>query len=297
MFTAHLVIRPARVASIVLAVLLGGLAGCSNGGSSEAAATRPTDEINSFALALGVDPLDAAALDRLGRYDLVVIDGASSAEKVAALHRRGARVLGYLSVGTVEPYRPWYGQARREGWLLDRWPDWDEWYVDVRAAEFRDVMVAEGKRQVSKAGFDGLFLDNTDMVAEHQPQAKAMVTLVAALDKMLGPDHLLFAQNGDTTVGAIADHLDGWNREDVSFTYDFDRESYQPVSAADARSARKTLRQLAANGLIVTTTDYTKAGDRSAAAKAVQAACSAGALPFVSNIDLSRIPNQPARCR
>ena len=282
---------------MALAVLLGGLAACSSGGSSEAAATRPTDEITSFALALGVDPLDTAALDRLGRYDLVVIDGSSSAGKVAALHRRGARVLGYLSVGTVEPYRPWYQKARQEGWLLDRWPDWDEWYVDVRAAGFRDLMVSEGRRQVSEAGFDGLFLDNTDMVAEHKAQARAMVTLVADLDKMLRPDHLLFAQNGDTTVSMIADHLDGWNREDVSFTYDFDRASYQPVSEADSRSARKTLSRLAERGLIVTATDYTKAGDQPAATQAIRAACSAGALPFVSNIDLSRIPNQPARCR
>jgi polysaccharide biosynthesis protein PelA len=49
-------------------------------------------------------------------------------------------------------------------------------------------------------------------------------------------------------------------------------------------------------GLFVTATDYTRDGDSSTTALAVSNACSAGALPWVSNIGLTRFPPQPYRC-
>jgi len=250
--------------------------------------------VATFALALGVDPLDRAALDRLGRYDLVVVDGATSAARVASLQRRGALVLGYLSVGTVEPYRPWYAEAKRQGWLLERYDDWDEWYADTSAPGLRSLLVGQA-RTVLAAGFDGLFLDNTDMVAEHPHQRAGMATLVASLDRLVGR-RLLFAQNGDSTVGTIAAHLDGWNREDVSSTYDFDHDRYAPVANADSADAVATLHRLRARGLLVTATDYTASARSTAVTRARSRACRAGALPFASDIDLRRITAEPERC-
>lgn len=294
---------------LVLVALLAAAPGCGSGdaptstektvptagpASTDGTTFDPSD-IGSFALALGVEPLDAAAVERLGAYDLVVVDGGSTGrEQVTALHDAGSQVLAYLSVGTVEPYRPWFARAQDEGWLLERWPDWDEWYVDTSIPEFRDLMVEEAARELA-AGFDGLFLDNTDMVSEHPDQRAGMTELVAALDELVG-DRLLFAQNGDTTVGAIAAHLDGWNREDVSSTYDFETEAYGPVSDDDHRSAVATLAELRDRGLLVTATDYTAADDDPMTAGAVDAACQAGVLPFVSDIGLTRIPDTPARC-
>ena len=43
----------------------------------------------------------------------------------------------------------------------------------------------------------------------------------------------------------------------------------------------------------MTATDYTAAGDESAAQEAVGNACAAGALPFVSDIELTRLPAAP----
>ena len=52
--------------------------------------------------------------DRLGPFDLVVVDGelAPTAE-VAELHERGATVLAYLSVGTIEKWRGWFDRVKR----------------------------------------------------------------------------------------------------------------------------------------------------------------------------------------
>jgi hypothetical protein len=67
--------------------------------------------VETFALAIGDDVLDAPPPQlarRLAGYDLVILDGqeATTAD-VRALRRRGARVLAYLSVGTIERPRLW----------------------------------------------------------------------------------------------------------------------------------------------------------------------------------------------
>ena len=80
--------------------------------------------------------------------------------------------------------------------------------------------------------------------------------------------------------------LDGWNREDVTSTWDFDRD----VSTVAAR--RHSRRH--GDGKLVTTTDYTRARGGKAVRRSVRASCRAGAIPFVSDIELTRVPRQAA---
>ncbi|QXC63125.1 endo alpha-1,4 polygalactosaminidase [Aquihabitans sp. G128] len=284
---------------LALALLLGGCAsdGGHDGGARPASALEAPQlaDVRSFAFGLGVDPDDPAVLRRLGRYDLVVVDGETSAARVRKLQADGAVVLGYLSVGTIEPYRSWYREAKAGGWLLDEYEDWGEWYADTSAPGLRRLLVEQASATLDR-GFDGLFLDNTDMVAAHPQQAAGMRALVADLDRLVG-DGLLFAQNGDETVATIAAHLDGWNREDVSSTYDFDTGRYAAVGRSDHAAALATLRRLHRRGLFVTATDYVDPDGSAAAVRSAEAsACRAGALPFASDIDLGTLPASPPTC-
>ncbi len=281
---------------LVLAGAAGGCSGSSNGSAgSDGSASAVDAEPESFALALGVDADDPDAREPLGAYDLVVVDGAeTSAASVRALQDEGASVLAYLSVGTVEPGRSWFDAARDGGWLLDHWDDWDEWYAAVDQRGMRELLLDEARTELAK-GFDGLFLDNTDMVAEHPQQRAGMVRLVADLDDLVA-GRVLFAQNGDPVAAGIVDHLDGWNREDVSSTYDFDAEAYAAVSDQDHRAALASLADLRRRGLTVTATDYTDGTDPAEDDRWAEAACAAGGLPFVADIDLSRIAEPPRTC-
>lgn len=276
--------------TLLVAVMAGSLAACGGYRQPRLAPVR------TFALALGVDPLDAAARRTLGAYDLVVVDGGSTtAAQVADLRGRGALVLGYLSVGTLEPYRPWFAAARDGGWLLERWDDWDEHYAEVSEPGLRRLLLAEAAKELAK-GFDGLFLDNVDMVESHPGQLAGMRTLVADLDRLVGPGRLLFAQNGDDTIDTFLAHLDGWNREDVTSTYDFDLGAYRATTGTERNQALTTVRRLRAAGVLVSTTDYTASATGPLVATAVANSCKAGALPFVSDIDLRRVPATPPRC-
>jgi endo-alpha-1,4-polygalactosaminidase (GH114 family) len=254
------------------------------------------ERARTFAFALGDGALRGDYLRRFGPYDLVVVDGAETRSvQVRALRARGKVVLGYLSVGTVERGRSWFRSARR--YRLDLWGDWGEWYADTSRAGFRRLVARRVAPRILRKGFDGLFLDNVDMIAAHRRQRRGMRRLVAALGRLAHRrGGFLFAQNGEDVIGPMLRHLDGWNREDVSRTYSFRRRRYVPVSPADHRVALRALRRIRGRGVVVTATDYVRRGDAGAARAATAAACGAGALSYVSDIGLSRVPQPPARC-
>jgi uncharacterized protein (TIGR01370 family) len=213
---------------------------------------------------------------------------------VRKLRRHGAIVLGYLSVGTIESYRWWYAAA--SPYRLELWGDWGEWYADVSRPGFRQLLAARVAPRMLAKGLHGLFLDNTDMVETHAAQRAGMRALVARLARLVhGRGKLLFTQNGDSSIGPTLRHYDGWNREDVSWTYDFDREQYVRVGSAERAAALAAIRRIRGRGLLVTTTDYLPRGRRDAASQAIRTSCRAGALPYVSDIELSRVP-RPLRC-
>jgi uncharacterized protein (TIGR01370 family) len=266
--------------------------------ASASAPAAPLDprlrSVETWALPLG-EGAKAKVLRRPGAFDLVVLDGEeATAAQVRRLHRHGALVLAYLSVGTIERYRWWYGAAAR--YRLELWGDWGEWYARVAARGFRDLIAGRVAPRMLAKGFDGLFLDNTDMVETHAGQRRGMRTLAGRLARLVhGRGKLLFTQNGDSSIGPTLRHYDGWNREDVSWTYDFDREQYVRVGSAGRAAALAAVRRIRARGLLVTTTDYLPLGRRHAASQAIRASCRAGALPYVSDIELSRVP-RPRRC-
>jgi hypothetical protein len=297
-------VRRAGAALALAALAAAGAAAWPSGGPPEpAAAAAPPPlkaprlaAVRSFAFAIGDGTLGRGAAGRLGRYGLAVVDGeAAPAGLVAALRARGTLVLGYLSVGTIERGRPW----TRAAWpyRLEYWPDWGEHYADAARAGFRRLITGRVAPALLTKGFDGLFLDNVDMVAAHPRQLDGMLALVKALGAAVhARGGLLFAQNGEDVLAPFAPVLDGWNREDVTSTYDFDRRRYVRQTPADVRAAQSALARWRRAGLLVTATDYVAGGDGSGAARAASRACAAGALPFVSDIGLRRLPAAPLTC-
>lgn len=272
------------------------------GAAGEPAAGPP----QSFAFAIGSGNLAGGpeqVASRLGGFGLVVVDGEeASAAEVEALRARGTLVLGYLSVGTIERWRSWFAQVKR--YRLGKWADWkDEWYADVSRAGLRREIEESIAPAILGKGFDGLFLDNVDMIEtpNHRGQRSGMQALVNGLAGLTHDEgRLLFAQNGAWGLQklGLADAIDGWNREDVTWTYDFDRHRYVHNPPREVKAALAELRDFAARGLIVSATDYTRAGDEAARRESVANACSAGALPYVGDINLtaSRLPDPPLRC-
>lgn len=298
-----------------LGALAAGLAAAIGVAAAMIAMAAPADDaakLSAFAFAIGNRTLNGSATElteRYDRFDLVVVDGQASAWKVGAIQESGATVLGYLSVGAIERYRPWYDRLRR--YRLSAWRDWeDEWFADASKAGYRRQVAEIAERRVLAKGFDGVFLDNVDMAEaiRHRDQREGMGALVAALDEVAG-DRLLFAQNGARGVlkgypaqgvAPLLKHLDGWNREDVTWTYDFDRRRYKPTSDAERRTALGELGEIAATGATTTATDYVDLGDGLNAAEcaAVDNAQGVGASAYLGNVGLNvrAVDANPPEC-
>lgn len=254
-------------------------------------------EVHDFAFGLGLDANDPAVLGAVERYDLVVVDGElTKPTSVARLRGAGAVVLGYLSVGTIEPFRSWYPKLKRFA-LADRFKQFGEIYADVDAPGFRRAISRRIAPRLLRKGFDGLFLDNTDMVETHKDERPGMRRLVHSLSGLVhGGGGLLFAQNGEASIGRLLRFYDGWNREDVTWTYSFKRRRYVHQPAGEIAAAQTSLRRIGERGLLVTATDYTEPGDDTALQESLGNACAAGAIPFVSDIGLTRLPPAPLTC-
>jgi polysaccharide biosynthesis protein PelA len=257
------------------------------------------ESVRNWTFALGVAVADIPVPQLARRFeghDLVVVDGTDiPAAAVRALQDQGSLVLAYVNVGAIEANRPWTADAA--AFRLDHWEQWDEWYADVNQPGFRSLLTATVVPPVLAKGVDGLFLDNVDMVDTHPAQRAAMVGLVAELSATVhAQGGLVLAQNGeDATVEALVPHLDGWNREDVSFTYDSETGDYVPVAEQDQRAALATIRRLNALGIFVTSVDYLDDTNSPQAHTARATACAAGALAIVADIGLTRT-DPPTTC-
>jgi len=291
--------RVSVIGALALAAVASTLAGAP-------ASAGPQPGPASFAFAIGDDQLAGGPQqvhDRLGAFDLVVVDGElARADEVAALRRAGSTVLAYLSVGTIERWRSWYAELKP--FRLGAWRDWeDEWFADVSRRKLRRLLARRIAPGILAKGFDGLFLDNVDMIETrgHRRQRAGMRKLVLTLSGLVHDGGgLLFTQNGRWGLRRLGllDAIDGWNREDVTWTYDFERRRYVRNRPGARRAALRELGAMAARGLTTTATDYTRAGDSEAERESVANACAAGALPYVSDIGLSarRLPDPPLSC-
>jgi len=252
--------------------------------------------IKTFAFAIGSSDLSGNLTQRYAGYSLLIIDGQEATRaQVAELHASGHLVLAYLDVGTIEPYRPWYRELKP--YRLSYWRRWGEFYAAVNRPGYRLTIVDRIAPRILSKGFDGLFLDNTDMVESHPKERRGMIRLVAALARLVHRRHgLLFTQNGASVLKPILPYLDGWNMEEVSTFYNANRHRYGLLPRKTVQENQQTLRHVRQAGLLVLATGYTASASGEAARVAIANACAAGAIPFVSNIELTRIPTPPPSC-
>lgn len=87
----------------------------------------------------------------------------TSKETVEALHRRGKKVIAYLSVGSWEKYRPDEESFPKEI-LGKKYPGWeDERLLNIKRIDLLAPIMIARLNMIKEKGFDGIEPDNIDV--------------------------------------------------------------------------------------------------------------------------------------
>ena len=142
-----------------------------------------------------------------------------TATQVKAIKAKGYKVLGYLSVGTVEKERTWWKKYKK--YSLKKLEDWpDENYADLTKKVWADFLVARAKT-LKKKGFDGWWCDNID-VCEYYPTEKMYTSCVSILKRIKAIGGYVMINGGSRFLkkcesGSIdpKGFIDGYTQEEV----------------------------------------------------------------------------------
>jgi uncharacterized protein (TIGR01370 family) len=228
-------------------------------------------------------------VDDLARYDLSIVQPDTlTSEELARLKAQGKLVVAYLSVGEVEPRRPWYNDGRVDlHWILGKDQNWGSYYIDAGQPGWQQLMSDLTGEFVAK-GYDGVFLDTLDTVDVYPATAPGMVQLVRRL-RADHPAALLVQNRGFSVVDQTAAEIDAIMFEDVSTTYDFATQEYSPAdNTATVEELQALHRQ---TGLPILALDYAPPDNPGLAARAVKLARDYGFIPAVSVINLVDLPD------
>jgi len=228
-------------------------------------------------------------VDDLARYDLAIVQPDTlTAEELTALRSRGTLTVAYLSVGEVEPDRPWYSDGRIDpGWILGKNENWGSFFIDAGQSGWQSLMLDLTGEYLQK-GFDGIFMDTVDTVSSFPETQEGMISLITIL-RAAYPQALLVQNRGFSVVRAVSYLLDAVMFEDLSTGYDFEDQEY--TLSSDDATAQEMVALHAATGLPILALDYAPPDNPGRAYRAIQIARGYEFIPSVSVINLDDIPD------
>ena len=250
----------------LVAVLV--LCGCCLAG--EARPERAFDA--SYGVFIGMRGSEALRDRRVLRTRVLVVDPAHFEEReIAFLKVSGHTVYGYLNVGSLEAFRPYYGRFRK--FVLGRYENWDgEWWVDVSAAPWRDFVVSELAAEYVRKGIDGFFVDNCD-VYHYRRSRRIFDGLSEVLRRLSGYGLEVLINGGDEYAtaaleeyGSIEGLFSGVNQETVFTRINFDKLNFETGAFGRSREEDRRyflsyLEKMEGAGAKVRLLEYTRDAD------------------------------------
>ena len=211
-----------------------------------------------YGVFLGMDTKD---LNKLKDYKMVVLEPSNfSAEQIQEIKERGTKVYGYLNIGSLENFRPYYEQFKK--YTLAPYENWEEEYwMDISNPKWQAFLINDLGQKYSSMGLDGFFLDNTDIYYQYPKEEiyQGLKTILTGLKQYSLP---LILNGGDTFVqksiedGSALSLFDGVNQECVFTKIDFTKPSYLSQDKETKAYYEEYLEKAKTAGLSVYLTEY-----------------------------------------
>ena len=186
-----------------------------------------------YGVFLGLNNSDAK---KLLPYKTIVLEGEEFTENdIKNFHQNGQKVLAYLNIGALEKYRSYYGDYKR--FSLGIYQNWsDERWIDVSNEEWQDFIIKKKAFEYYKKGFDGFFIDNTDVYYQYQKD-EIYEGLIRILKGLHQYNMEILINGGDTFISKLIDEdiniFDGINQECVFTSIDFNHNKYGQQSSKE----------------------------------------------------------------
>lgn len=235
-------------------------------------------------------------------FEIVVLDSEYH-PSLDILKEKGKTLLGYLSLGEAESYRPYFNAVKSENLLLMENENWrGSFFVDMRNRQWTARVIEEVIPSILHRGFDGLFLDTLDNPIElermdpirYQGMTTAAVELVRSI-RLHYPNIKIMMNRAYEIMPRLGEVIDMALGEAVFASYDFQTKTYKfvdPQSYAEQvnllQAAQKKFPELQ-----IMTLDYWEPTDSKGILRIYNEQRKNGFSPYVSTIELDRVISEP----
>ncbi len=245
---------------------------------------------------------DKAPVESFKIYKWIALDRFEH-PPIRPLLNQGKTVFGYVTLGEVDNFEPWFDEVVNEGITIHANPVWEEsLMVDMRDPRWSKRVIEKIIPFVLHKGFNGLFLDTVDNASdleEEDPQKfkgmkQAAINLVKAI-RLNFPDIKLMMNRGIAVASELANDVDFIIGEDVFSQYDKKRKAYfrTPKKQTEKDIARMHAAKKINPKLILLSLDYADPTNKSERSTIYRMAREAGLDPYVGTIDLDTIIPPP----
>lgn len=159
-------------------------------------------------------------------HDVLVLEGNHyTKEDIAKFKMVNRKVMAYISTTEVNENAPYFEEIRP--YILQKHENWDSYYLNLNDSETIGILLHEADK-LMEMGFDGLFLDTVDNVADFGPlknQKNAFLRFLNSL-KEKHQDSFIVQNAGLSLLEKTHGQIDLIAVESVMTAYDFEKKSY-----------------------------------------------------------------------
>ena len=172
------------------------------------------------------------SMEVLDKYDILILEGEY---KWSLPDHLKPKSFGYISVGELSSYRPFYSRFSGADWIVEANPDWPKSYrVDFRSEEWQSFLLNEWIPSLVEKGFGGLFFDTAETPlyledmwpTKYAGNQEALENFTAKVRKRY-PKLKIIINNSLATVEVMGDKVDYLLLESLNASFDFEKETYK----------------------------------------------------------------------
>lgn len=230
-----------------------------------------------------------APVELLDQFDWIVVEAANlQVGQRQALERQGGQAFAYVSVGELDPWRP-YPEGLPQSVLVADNPDWNSRVADLTRPEWQHYLIEQRISPLWEAGYRALFLDTLDSYQRFAPDGEAAAAQQHALVALIGdiqqrfPGIKLLLNRGFEVLDQVHGQIVGVAAESLHHGWHPASGIFGPVNAADRQWLGDQLaRARDQYNLPTIAIDYVPAADRELARDIARRIADDGFIPWVS---------------